>query len=444
MIRAISIALLLSATAAAQTPGYTPANPPAADGVSLVAPGGAAADAFSRLRVSQAVQLFSGVRDYARGGGVALDALRYDTATVGAGSVSQNVNAASNTLTVTAAGGDSAVLQSKEYFLYRAGQSQLDIVTYVLGDPVAGIRKRVGIFDAADGIYLEQTATGGHRFCVRSSVTGAPVEDCADQAAWNVDTFGAGALNPSGETFLPAAAQISVTDLQFLGVGRIRVGFDIAGAIVYAHNFDHANMPGSAGVYMRSATLPVRWEITNVAAAAGASLDAICAQIAREGSDVEPGASTSEHSAAARATATGSWAAVIAVRLSSTAIRATLRNLSYSVLNVDNTNPAECELVLNPTIAAGGPFVWAAVGTTSVAETSDTAGITITHNSGHRLQHSYVNAANRGGSGQVAQAGLNVPIAADIAGTSDVAVVACRAIAGSPSVWASLAWRELY
>lgn len=56
----------------------------------------------------------------------------------------------------------------------------------------------------------------------------------------------------------------------------------------------------------------------------------------------------------------------------------------------------------------------------------------------------YAAAANRGGSGTPVQAGENIPLAADIAGTPDVLVLAARSIAGTPTVRGSLQWRELY
>jgi hypothetical protein len=66
------------------------------------------------------------------------------------------------------------------------------------------------------------------------------------QSAWNYPAITSSLTN----TF------IGVVDLQFLGMGRARCGFDIDGGVVYTHEFDnagHMDVP-----YMQTATLPIQ------------------------------------------------------------------------------------------------------------------------------------------------------------------------------------------
>lgn len=443
MKRTFLLLLLTPWLALAQPgPGYGPSIGADDNAALNIKASGPSADSFGRFRISQGVQLFSGVRDFARGAGAKLNALRYDSALVGGGLVTNNTNGGSTTLSVTAAAADSAVFQTKQYFLYRAGQSQMDFLTFHMGTAVAGVRKRVGLFDAQDGVFLEQTPAGLLRICSRSYVTGVVQEDCAEQADWHLDPMDG--TGPSNIDFDVDAVQILVIDLQWLGVGRVRVGFDIGGTLVYAHAFDHANEAGNTSVYMRSATLPLRWEITNVDGGFAATLTAICGAVMREGAEQEPGIQSAVKTQSSVTVSTAAWTGIMAFRLKSDAIRASLTEFAVAVANIDNTNAVEWQLVLNPTIAGGGPYVYSDVSATSIAERSFTTGVTITDGTGHRLMHGYALAANRGGSGGPVPALYALPLVANIAGTADVAVLAVRALTGTAPVFGSVSFRELY
>jgi hypothetical protein len=78
------------------------------------------------------------------------------------------------------------------------------------------------------------------------------------------------------------ATQNVVIDLQWLGVGRVRVGFDIGGNKTYVHEFNFANI-GLNAPYMRTATLPVRYQVLGTAGLVGnADLIGICCAVISE------------------------------------------------------------------------------------------------------------------------------------------------------------------
>jgi hypothetical protein len=87
---------------------------------------------------------------------------------------------------------------------------------------------------------------------------------------------------PSGITLNLTKAQILFMDLEWLGVGTVRIGFVIDGNFYVCHKFHHANIITST--YITTASLPLRYEITNTGATSGAStLKQICSTVLSEG-----------------------------------------------------------------------------------------------------------------------------------------------------------------
>lgn len=239
-------------------------------------------DAFGRLRVSDPLTLFEASFTYD------LQPLLFETVEATGGTVTHDTNSRSATLTVTGTDGSTAAIQSRSYLPYEKGKSQLIKVTFTFGDPAANVRRRAGYFDAANGFYLEQTGTDV-AMVRRSSSTGVLVETRIPQAEWNLDPLdGSGPSGLSeGFTLDLSRAQILVIDGQWLGVGRVRVGFNIDGLNVYVHEFLHANREPVAP-YTQTFSLPTRWEIASVGASAGATLQAICCEVESEGGVASP------------------------------------------------------------------------------------------------------------------------------------------------------------
>lgn len=237
---------------------------------------GANLDAFSRLRTSEAETLFDVHCAYNN------DSLKLEQINTGDGQAPA-YSTVSRLLTLQinagAAGGESAV-QSFQYVPYQPGKSQFIAITGVLGAATAGAVKLFGYGDTNNGIFYEQNGTNGLLLRIRSNVTGVVQSEVALQAQWNIDPLnGAG---PSGLTINPENSFILIIDLQYLGMGRVRCGFDIGGEIVYAHEFNHANL--TATTYMASATLPIYAGITAAAGLAGPATAIFkCAQVASEG-----------------------------------------------------------------------------------------------------------------------------------------------------------------
>jgi len=230
-------------------------------------------DAFSRLRVSQPTNLFSVSCQY---GAATVQMERGNT---GTGVIpTHNANTRLVALSCTAGSGTS-YMQSFQYIPYQPGKSQEIAVTFVIGTAVAGAVFEAGYFDSLNGIFFRQNGTSGLQIVRRSSTSGSPVDVAVSQSSWNVDKLdGTGA---SGITLDITKCQILFIDLQFLGMGRVRVGFDINGVIVYAHEFLNANILDVN--YMQSGTLPIQILLTATATATTKTAYFKCAAVHAEG-----------------------------------------------------------------------------------------------------------------------------------------------------------------
>lgn len=239
-----------------------------------------ALDAFGRQRVSEPFTL----ADYKRVYGSNPEFL---TSTSGVGSgVAFVANTAAERLTVGTGATDFVVLQSRMYHPYQPGKSQLILVSFKLNGAEANSTKRVGYFDDRNGIFLEYDGAGTLSFVERRYVTGSVQDYPEAQSGWNVDPCDG--TGPSGFDINESATQLMFVDFQWLGVGRIRVGFVHDGEYVVAHEFYHSNTLTT--VYWSNPALPVRAEIRNSGAlSAATTMDLICASVQAEGGYSEAG-----------------------------------------------------------------------------------------------------------------------------------------------------------
>jgi hypothetical protein len=233
---------------------------------------GASVDAFGRLRVSDPLTLFDSSHRYADNG-------LWATSVANSGAATFSANEGLVNLAVTTASGSKVYRETTKCFSYQPGKSLLALSTFVMNPAKAGLRQRVGYYGAANGIYLELDGST-LSFVERSSVSGSVVETKVAQADWNGDKLdGAGEL---GFTLDIAKAQIMWADIEWLGLGTVRLGFVINGVFILCHSFHHANL--IASTYITTASLPLRYEIENTAETADAStLKQICSTVISEG-----------------------------------------------------------------------------------------------------------------------------------------------------------------
>jgi hypothetical protein len=244
-------------------------------GPSVYVPNGnlnASSDAFGRLRISQPHTLFDNSFRYGE------DPTKWRRKETGTTTHIHNANEGVMELGVGTANGDEIIHETAKVFQYQPGKSLLVMNTFCLGAAVDNVRMRVGYFGRDNGIYVERNGSDAY-IVKRSSVTGSIVNTEVSQSQWNVDKLDG--TGPSGLRLDLTKSQIFWTDIEWLGVGSVRTGFVINGQYIITHIFHHAN--DIETTYMTTATLPIRYEVTNTAASAGATMKQICSTVISEG-----------------------------------------------------------------------------------------------------------------------------------------------------------------
>lgn len=236
-------------------------------------------DAFGRLRVSEPYTL----ADYSHVYGEETELL---TKTNGTSSISFDINKAKAVLTVGTGPNDYVIHQSRMYHHYMPGKSQLAFNSFNFTGYRAGTNKRIGLFDAYNGIFFEQSGDGTLAIVLRSDVSGYIYDQRVTQNNWNIDKCNGSGISEFNLDI--TKTQLFTADFQWLGVGRVRAGFVHNGQAVVAHEFYNSNYKPS--VYWSNPNLPVRCEISNYSAALGTdSMDQICSTVISEGGYKEAG-----------------------------------------------------------------------------------------------------------------------------------------------------------
>lgn len=230
-------------------------------------------DAFSRVRTSEPLTLFEVQHQYNT------QPLLWNDTTANGGQITHLPNESSVLMKVTTTDGSKSIRQTKEYFRYQPGKSQWIAMTSVMGLSKEGVVKRIGYYDDNNGMFFEQTQND-LKVVLRSSTSGSVVDTSITQSNWNLDK-----LDGSGNsrvTINMALAQIFVIDFQWLGVGRVRFGFNLNGKLIYVHEIISSNLTTS--VYCTTANLPLRYEIVNIETTeSDTSIKQICSMVASEG-----------------------------------------------------------------------------------------------------------------------------------------------------------------
>ena len=359
------------------TTGGSSTNP-----TNVVLPG-VSYDSFGRLRVSEPFTLFDSSHRFD-------DNDLWSTETSTGGTAVFNGDQGLIDLNVTAASGSSVTRETIKVFAYQPGKSLLVMNTFVMSPAKTGLTQRVGYYGDDNGFYLEQ-ANSDVAFVERSIVTGSLVENPVPQADWNGDKLdGTGA---SGLTLDLSKAQIYWMDLEWLGVGSVRMGFVINGQFIVCHTFNHANIITST--YITTASLPLRCEIFNEAGTSGAStLKQICSTVISEGGYELRGKQQSVGTSitAPRTFAVaGTYYPIVGVRLKTTRLDAIAIITAISLIGLGNGKNYQWR-VLNGNVQISGG-TWFSAGADSAVEYN----VTGTSATGGRvLASGYVNSSNQG------------------------------------------------
>jgi hypothetical protein len=317
-------------------------------------------DAFGRLRISEPFTLFDSTHRYA-------DNNLWSTASGVSGYASFNQNQGLMEMIVTSGSGSYVTRETTKVFSYQPGKSLLNLNTFVMSPAKTGLQQRVGYFGTDNGMYLELDGSTLN-LVERSLVDGSPaIETRVAQSSWNGDKLdGTGA---SGLTLDITKAQILWMDIEWLGLGSVRMGFVINGQFILCHSFHHANIIDST--YITTASLPLRYEIINTANTSGAStLKQICSSVISEGGyelrGLQQSIGTDVAAPYELITTTSTDYPVITIRLKSTRLDAIVILTALSILPAANGN-FKWKVIASGT-TSGGSGTWVSAGASSGVE----------------------------------------------------------------------------
>lgn len=388
-------------------------------------------DAFGRLRVSNPETLFDSKQLHDK------QPQYYDEVLNGtATAVHSSPNA--ETIMSVAANGDYAIRQTKQRFNYQPGKSQLILCTFTLGTQTANVTKRVGYFNSNttapytggfDGLYLEDD---GSTFNLCQSKSGTTTS--VARSSWNDPMDGTG---PSGRTIDFTKSQILYIDFEWLGVGRVRMGFVIDGKIYYVYSFNNANNVTS--VYATSPNHSIRYEIRS--SGGSSSMAHICSSVMSEGGAQRTGTvrSTNTGSTAVDANTSGTRYALIGMRLKTSHLDINIAVEGVSVMSSTTSNFA-WEVYLNPTVA----------GTFTYNDQTNSASQIALGDNANDPSTSTVTGGTLIASGLVSnnqdsvQSSIpsNLRIGAKIDGTQDEVVLCAYHFTGTEDYYGAITWRE--
>lgn len=400
-------------------------------------------DAFARLRTSEAYS----IADYKHVYGVNPDFL--DKLSNG-GTVSHIANSACVRLETTSDSSSRAIHQSRMYHNYMPGKSQLILSSFIFYNAVAGVTKRTGYFDDRDGIFFEQDWDGILSFNIRSYVSGSPVDRKVVQSEWNGDKCD-GTGNSSWNIDI-TKTQLFWCDFQWLGVGRVRVGFVHEDNYVVCHTFYNSDILDV--VYMSNPNLPVRCEIVNTGTTIGGYFDQICATVISEGGYFEAGIdySVSSGTTLKSITVAAGIAPVLAIRLKNT-YQTYPNRVFVRAKEVDvyaGGNPVYWKLykldsISNLTLSNS---TWTSANSQSAVEYNLTA---TAFTGGYQVLSGIIGTQSPGGSSKGAGSGSEDPnlskrnfISQNYDSTdSEIYLLCAQAIGGTADVAVDFTWREV-
>ena len=391
-------------------------------------------DAFARLRVSNPLTLFDSSHRYR-------DNNLWESLVVGTGSTVGFVTAQGLiNIGIGTTAGCSAIRETIKVFSYQPGKSLLVLNTFVMNAPKTNLRQRVGYFGADNGMYLE--LDGNTLYFVERSLSTATTTRVA-QSSWNIDRLdGTGA---SGITLDTTKAQILWMDIEWLGVGTVRLGFVVDGKFIHCHSFHHANV--IEGTYITTASLPLRYEIANTGITTSSStLKQVCSTVISEGGyelhGLQQAVNTPITAPVDLPSPAGTYYPVISIRLKTSPnyLDAIVILTALSIMGIGNGPEYNWQVRASATTSGG---TWVSAGVDSAVEYKIDGG---TVSGGRILASGFFSATN--------QSSTSVDILKEalfkfqlerngLTGTPYELTLVCATNSAGADVFASLDWEEV-
>tara|TARA_Y100000310_G_scaffold243676_1_gene248249 strand:- start:20551 stop:21816 length:1266 start_codon:yes stop_codon:yes gene_type:complete len=355
----------------------------------------------------------------------------FDTSVSNGGTVTYDQQEATRNLNVTTANGSQAVLQTFQRIKYTPGQ-QNSVIMVNQFQPKANVTQEMSYADALDGFYFRMT---GLTFSVgiRSSVSGSVVENNVPQSSFNGDKLdGTGESGATADFTKPI---IFFVQFQWLGAGAVYFWAAIGDKLILMHTILHSNLISSTK-YMRNATLPLRYRITNTGATASATtLKVSC------GASISEGTSTFfaqkrfvKNQTEKSLSSNGSFVPLVAIRLKALSLTSNLNPIKASVFSA-SLDGLLFEIVKGGTLTGG---TWTDVDAQSSAQVNLSA---TAHTGGIILDGDFVAADLTATYKTIGNA---QKIGKFINGDSEILVLRARSLNNNADCFGALSFEEIF
>jgi hypothetical protein len=398
-------------------------------------------DAAGRRQVVEPTTLYDFQHEYDQ------QPVTEETLATGSGNTAtHNANEAAVDMTTGGTATGRVVRQSRQYIRYQPGRAQLILCTGVMGAATENITQRIGYYDDNNGVFFEQTATDV-AVVVRSNTSGSVVDTRVAQASWNQDVLDG--TGPSGVTLDLTKNQVFVIDFLWLGTAQVRYGFYLESntgdfGLKWAHEAYYTNTQTVS--FMRTANLPVRYELVNDTTPVAFTMKEICSSVISwggfESDRALPFAASNQ--ATSVSCGTGALTGTLAIRAADTfnslVNRAGIRPRGLNLFT--ESSGIYWQLVYNPTVTGGA---WVSADANSAVEynatlTSFSGGIVI------EMGYLPVGGGNQDIAQFVQDIASRLPYgldAAATAGSGTTLLIAAQGLGGTADVYSALMWDEI-
>jgi len=188
----------------------------------------------------------------------------WDESVTGTASAAWNQYSSNIVMQVGSTAGSKIVRQTKNVMRYIPGRGATLAFSIRLDTPVAGVRRRFGLFDDNNGAYFEDNG-GVYSYVIRSNVTGVVTETRVTRDNWNGEKFDGNGW--TGVTADPTKQQMISINYEWYGAGIVQFNWLMKNETIASHTFENSNT--NDRVWCSTPFLPIRVEIENVTGAAG-------------------------------------------------------------------------------------------------------------------------------------------------------------------------------
>jgi hypothetical protein len=299
-----------------------------------------------RLKVSPYQTVFFNTFQYGKESDV------WDEATANGGLAVHDINGSKVDMSVTNTLNSEVIRQTIHTMRYIPSRTSTLSFSVKLNLPVAGIRKRFGLFNGSDGFYFEDDGSGDYFCCIINS-GGTPSLQRVGRAQWNGDKLDGN--GPSGITADPTKQQMVSFEYEWYGAGQVKFGWVIDGKTIIVHTFNTANVLVNA--WSRTPFLPIRIEIKNTTGGQAGGPFYIYQgsnSLVSEGQPEKLGIAQNIQTAITGLdTGTANtYRPLISIRLKATQLQGIVLPSYFQVATIDNTN-VYYRLVRNVTLTGG-------------------------------------------------------------------------------------------